>query len=88
MQLIEKFSNFVRNIILLTKLCQEATNFRILINYLPIDTIFQHVFLTLKTSYNMFLAYSPLSSPFSTFHSPILPISALKLLSVLFLPTL
>lgn len=47
-------------------MCQEAINFRSLINYLPIDIIFQHILLTLNISYDIFSAYSPLYSPFST----------------------
>lgn len=88
MRLKEKFSNFFMNIMLLTKMCQEAINFRSLINYFPIDIIFQHILLILNISYDIFSAYLPLYSPFSTFCLPILPIPALKLLSVLFLPTL
>lgn len=49
MQLKEKFSNLVRNM-LLAKMCQKAINFRSHINCLPADTIIQNIFLTLKTS--------------------------------------
>lgn len=64
MRLKEKFSNFVMNIMLLTKMCQEAINFRSLINYLPIDIIFQHILLILNISY----IFSIFTSVFSLFY--------------------